>query len=468
MRQIKLWAKNYGDISLVVLLAIVLRLKDLLTFDLWFDEAFTGILMRVPKTEFANRLNADAHPPLFNLLVKYFTNTFGVNDFTLRFLPFVFGIATVYIIYIATKKIFDHETGVIASFLAAVSPIFVAYSIEARSYSFYVFVTVLAYYFLVAKKYLLFVLTLLLLTQTHYIAPLFIASLMLIYFLSNLKDKKTLLKGIAFFSPIVLIIWNQISESLATKIEGLNTAWIQKAGIANIISSFVAYFFGIKTKISGITPLNELDFLFLDEIFWGSLFVSIFIVGSVYALIKRKNINLAFLLLALLIPHIGLIFAGTLFDANIYVERYVLPSAIFFIIAVAYLLKNLTSFEIRILSIIFYVILLTKISAPYYDTGMKMLAKSFSDFKQEIVFTTPSEYTIARYYFGENFTNLRLQNPKDPNNTYNHWPFIKGDLRPQNPQTAVFISPDQNRLGKDFTQTIVQKDFGSYRLYTLK
>ena len=123
---------------MIVILASVLRFYNLSSADVITDEAlisfrsigyidfFVSPYQTTPFEWFSDiptwaSLSFHDHPPLVFAIQHLFFNLFGQSIFILR-LPFVmFGIATVYLSYLLGKRLFNHQTGLIAAFLLALS-----------------------------------------------------------------------------------------------------------------------------------------------------------------------------------------------------------------------------------------------------------------------------------------------------------------------------------------------------------
>lgn len=135
------------DLLIVVFataLAVGLRFYGLGRQPLWLDEATTA--------SFASRPLWDCifaevqHPPLFNALVHFVIAMFGNSDFAVRAPSAMFGVLTVPLAWLLARRLFPeiHGTAAAAALLTAGSPFLVYLSQEARSYSLFVFLSILA------------------------------------------------------------------------------------------------------------------------------------------------------------------------------------------------------------------------------------------------------------------------------------------------------------------------------------
>ena len=137
---LSLWAKL--PIITVLLFSVYLRIHGLSSRDIWYDEALDVLQSEKSLLQIAH----DVQTPLHYYIVHLFL-LFGKNTFILGLPSVIFGIGTVYVIYLIGKRFFNHQVGLIASFLAAISPMYIEFSRQILHYSYFNFFTVLGLYF---------------------------------------------------------------------------------------------------------------------------------------------------------------------------------------------------------------------------------------------------------------------------------------------------------------------------------
>lgn len=194
-------------IIIILIASLLLRLVSL-NQSLWLDEATTALVSKMTLADiFTKFLPGDFHPPLYYLVLKGWTTIFGYSEISLRIPSIIFGIGTIYLIYLIGKKLFDKKTGLIAGALLATSGLSIYYSQEARMYAMTAFLVALAFYLFLKKKWIMFSFALLFVGLTDYVA-LFVVPVFLIV---GWKDwKKTLLSlipltvGLTLWLPIFL------------------------------------------------------------------------------------------------------------------------------------------------------------------------------------------------------------------------------------------------------------------------
>lgn len=120
---------------LVVLLALGLRLHQLGSQSLWYDEGTSaGLASRSVATIVRNASN-DIHPPLYYLALAWWSKLAGHGEAGLRGLSVFAGVVLVALVLGLGRRLWGWGEGLAAGFLAAVSPFLVWYSQEARMYS---------------------------------------------------------------------------------------------------------------------------------------------------------------------------------------------------------------------------------------------------------------------------------------------------------------------------------------------
>lgn len=138
-----LFAKyHWLPLTLILLLAIGLRLINLGGRALWYDEAFAVLfaekglsaMIYGTLTPVAGGA-ADIHPLLYYSALNVWMHFFGESAFTVRLLSVVFGVVTVALIYLLAKILFDEKTGLTAALISAIAPFHVQYSQETRMYA---------------------------------------------------------------------------------------------------------------------------------------------------------------------------------------------------------------------------------------------------------------------------------------------------------------------------------------------
>jgi uncharacterized membrane protein len=127
----------------VTVVAVVLRL--LITRGLWLDEA-TSVTQA--KMSFAGMLHnlrtTDVHPPGYFTILWGWIRVFGSGPLSVRMPSILIGVVTVPVVFFAARDIYGRRTAWVAAIFATVAPQMVWYSQEARMYSLFMLLVVLA------------------------------------------------------------------------------------------------------------------------------------------------------------------------------------------------------------------------------------------------------------------------------------------------------------------------------------
>ena len=92
-------------ISMVVF-GLLLRLYNLTKISLWHDEAFSALLIKYSWGEMMYRIGLDVHPPMYYIFLRVWHYVVGYSLFSLRLFSVFFGVATIVMVYVFTKRFF--------------------------------------------------------------------------------------------------------------------------------------------------------------------------------------------------------------------------------------------------------------------------------------------------------------------------------------------------------------------------
>lgn len=142
----KLWA---AAVAGVVLLGGFLRFYHLGAQSLWLDEGVSVKIAGLNPGEIIRQASADPTPPLYYLLLHYWSLIFGDSDFALRAPSAISGTAAVFVIYRVGTLLLNRTTGLLAAILLATSGYQVFYSQEVRAYGFFSLFVLLSMWFFI-------------------------------------------------------------------------------------------------------------------------------------------------------------------------------------------------------------------------------------------------------------------------------------------------------------------------------
>lgn len=173
-------------IYIILFVGLILRVISL-NQSLWLDEATTALAAKLSLVDlFTKFLPGDFHPPLYYLILKYWTALFGYSEISLRIPSIIFGLGTIYLTFLIGKKLFDKKIALAASALLATSGLAIYYSQEARMYSLAAFLVTAAIYAFIKKRWIFLSAILVLIGMTDYVALLILP----VFLLADLKNWK--------------------------------------------------------------------------------------------------------------------------------------------------------------------------------------------------------------------------------------------------------------------------------------
>jgi len=129
-------------------LALLLRLHDLGRLSLWLDEGITAYKISLPVQKLLAYTELDNVPPLYYLIL-HTVRSWIHSDFALRLPSALFGVATIPILFLIGRALFDRRVAALSCLLLSLSTFHVWFSQEARSYSLYCLCYALSLLFLV-------------------------------------------------------------------------------------------------------------------------------------------------------------------------------------------------------------------------------------------------------------------------------------------------------------------------------
>ena len=130
-------------------LGLAVRFASLGVQSYHHDEVITAA--RVIPGDFVDMLRqvkgSESNPPLYYVLAWGWAKAFGTAEVGLRSLTALFGAATVPVVYLICRELASTRAGLVGAAIAAVNPMLIWYSQEARSYALLVFFGALALLF---------------------------------------------------------------------------------------------------------------------------------------------------------------------------------------------------------------------------------------------------------------------------------------------------------------------------------
>jgi mannosyltransferase len=134
------------DVVLVgLVIAAGIGLRFVTTSDLWFDEALSVNIARLPLADLRGALEHDGAPPLYYFLLHLWIEVFGTGDFAVRALSGVLSVVALPLAYLAGKRIGGRSVAWWSVLILAASPYAVRYATESRMYALEMFLVLWGY-----------------------------------------------------------------------------------------------------------------------------------------------------------------------------------------------------------------------------------------------------------------------------------------------------------------------------------
>ena len=335
---------------IILIIGITLRIMYMDT-SLWYDEACSWFSAKqnFPSGIIHNLLTLDLqHTPIYFFILHFWIKLFGTSEFALRSLSVIFGILSIPLTYIITKKITSSTVqSFFTSAITAVSPLLVLFSVEIRMYPIAVFLVLLSVNFLIDFEKTNSIKSLISLIVTNILIPytltggiLYNLSLLIWYSIYlNKKNKNSYhlyIKGaiaewICLIPYIALILYYAKLRKIFVIAHELNLTFIQ-------IVDNIRNFFGTNLIQNIYWPASESYNITL-------LFTLLVIVPCVYfiiGLIKslKTDDNFIKTLTRIFVFNFFLAVLFSYLQVNVFTVRYILYLLIpFYILSVSGLFK---------------------------------------------------------------------------------------------------------------------------------
>lgn len=201
---------NWLAATSLVLLGVVIRTLFLNQHNIWFDEAITFFIAKLPFSNLLLAAAADNSPPLYALLLHFWVKLMPKSELILRLPSFLFGLGSLYLVskVLPFWNLKPSKPQILYLFLF--SPFLVYLSSENRNYSLLLFLALLTLYLFYRfldcgqKKYFLFLsVSLILFFYTHYFALLYIPTLLTLIWQKKVYRKKLFEVIFAFMIALI-------------------------------------------------------------------------------------------------------------------------------------------------------------------------------------------------------------------------------------------------------------------------
>lgn len=434
-------------VTVIILAGLVLRLGPVLEQrDFWYDEAFTGILIKQPWGEMNQMIFDDVHPPLYYWLVKPWASVFDYTSFGIRAFSLLMGVITIWSVYWIGKKMFSERAGLLGALITTVSPFAIQYSQEARMYSLFGLLMIWATWFFYRalkhnewRDWMLWGIFGGLSFYTHYLALFFfIIFFVIAVFYEYIFYKKVFLKAVLVTKQfwagtgVIFLFFASWLPYFTPQIMGGNLGWIGVSHLSDIPRALQIFLFGHPLGAGGVPVANEFKYFF-DESSAGLLVLVILTILLVMAWKKKIKREECFVLGVLSLGTLIFMIVLSHFNLKLYVSRYFMPAAIMFYLLLAGIMVTMFKqvWAWLAVSVIFVLLLLTLEPIDYnsqwyrVSTGIKNGAIE----SEYIITTSPFDYTTMRYYISKE--RLRYYHKDNPQEDFSGWVVVGNENRLQ-------------------------------------
>jgi len=329
-------------IGLVLLAVAVFARLPYFNESLWYDEVYYT-QVHLNEDSLRRILFHDVHPPLYPALMKAWFEILGDSEISVRVPSFLFGLASLGVLFALTHAWFDRRTALLATVLMALSPVHIWHSQENKNNMLLLLLTLLTVYGLQRawahnrrRDWLLFVVSAILgLWTSHFALWVVLASFMWLW-LQALRDRhnrsfiriagSTVVVGLAYLP----LVWLVLRDKGA-----LVKGYLRPFTMAESYKLFLVYLSHGNTlrTISPYAPLQRTleqhwSFFLVDGFFAFLLGTGLFLALRLRLRGRKETDRPAFpgavgidlLLLYFLVPPIALL-AASFFYPKIYIER---------------------------------------------------------------------------------------------------------------------------------------------------
>jgi 4-amino-4-deoxy-L-arabinose transferase-like glycosyltransferase len=260
-------------VGLSLILGLLLRFWQLTSKSLWLDEIWSVTVAGMPWHSLLWSIgHHDPNMGLYHAILHVWITPHS-DEFCIRALSALFGTATIPLVYVLGRMLFDVKAGLLAGLLFAVNLFHIQYSQEARSYSLWVFLCTLSS-ILFARyvtrgrtiDWVLYCTISVLGVYTHIYACLVIAahlgSLLLLDRRPSLRALLIGMSGIGVFSlPVLFLIFERARSPFVP------LGWVPQPSVRRVYDLFYAIsgnanFYGIEVaKLATGKVLLAISFL---------------------------------------------------------------------------------------------------------------------------------------------------------------------------------------------------------------
>ena len=305
---------------------------------LWYDESYTGALVKQSFSNIIKITGGDNHPPLYYLTLRVFTLIFGNTVLSLRAFSVLGALSLAALGIGPVRRALGDRTGMFYTILTLTMPITISMAQEARMYTWAAFlVTGSALYGWFSlledrtKDWVLFGVFTAAAAYTHYYALLAVALVCASFFVAMAVKRKRLVPYLHTAAAVTLAYMPWLFNLLGAMNRVKESYWIPPV-TGEVIRKVFTYPFSSKFTIPVIPSLPE----------FGFMIAAIIISWGIFSQTARKNKNVLMVVFATSIYLLTILtgIAASWLIRPVLVERYMVPVLGLFVMALAYGMAN--------------------------------------------------------------------------------------------------------------------------------
>lgn len=365
-------------IAFILILGSALRIYNIAAPNLWFDEAISvsnsGTIQQTytlsndtnlywnpaaeKKLTFLPYESIDPQPCFYYSLLNLWIGLFGNSEFAIRILSAIFGIISIFLVYIFGNALFGRKAALCTALLLSISPIHIWYAQEARNYTLSTFLVILVAYllYIAIKKnnnyiWATFSTVGILSLYTNYLISCIILSGWILFLAKKNRylAKKMLITNLCIAA--FLIPWAKILLSHVLYVK--NNFWTLRPAFDSLLITLRNFAVGYTgTKATSILSLI--------------IFSALIIISIINLKDEKRGLLFSFLLLP-----ITIIFLISQI-MPIYIDRQLMLFSPFFYLLVAHGITNIRQTKVRTAAYIAVVLLIIPSLYNYFSGYMPM------------------------------------------------------------------------------------------------
>lgn len=255
----------YGIPLFFVFVNFFLKFKNIMGQSITGDESFSIYFSQYDIVSIIKYLSQGNNPPLFEIILHFWTKIFGLGVRSIRFLPFFFSSVAVFFIYRIGRDFFNINVAIVASLLFTFSNYQMYFAHETRVYSMFMLLSTISMYFFIheikehKKIYIiLIIVTNVLLVYSHFLSFFILFAQFLISFLQKEDRKRIILRNIKilmmvlmFYLPYIYIFLFRFYDSAknGTWVSPVKSLWelhyVLVFLVNDSITNFLIFWFAI-------------------------------------------------------------------------------------------------------------------------------------------------------------------------------------------------------------------------------